>query len=109
VAVADNGVQALERLERHGRFDVVLMDMQMPDMDGLTATRHIRTNPAYEGMAVVALTANAGAEYRAECLEAGMDDFALKPIDPDELYGTVARWVAASRSAGAPAEVLPQR
>ncbi len=109
VAVADNGVQALERLERHGRFDVVLMDMQMPDMDGLTATRHIRTNAAYEGMAIVALTANAGPEYRAECLEAGMDDFALKPIDPDKLYATVARWVASSRSAGAPAEVLPQR
>ena len=98
VAVADTGIEALDQLDRHGRFDVVLMDMQMPDMDGLTASKRIRANPLFADMAIVALTANSGAEYRAECLKAGMDDFAAKPIDPEELYATVARWTAISRT-----------
>ena len=109
VTVADNGVQALDQLKQHGPFDVVLMDMQMPDMDGLTATRRIRSGHAYDGMPVVALTANAGTEFRAECLEAGMDDFASKPIEPEELYATVARWVSRTRdAAGAGSEATPQ-
>ena len=106
VTVADNGVEALDRLKQHGRFDVVLMDMQMPDMDGLTATRRIRSGHGYDGMAIVALTANAGAEFRAECIAAGMDDFASKPIEPEELYATVARWISRSRDAAA-ADVGP--
>ena len=108
VAVADTGLEALDQLDRHGRFDVVLMDMQMPDMDGLTASKRIRGNPAFAGMAIVALTANTGAEYRAECLKAGMDDFAAKPIDPEELYATVARWTAISRTTDAVADNAPE-
>ena len=108
VEVADTGLEALDQLDRHGRFDVVLMDMQMPDMDGLTASKRIRGNPAFAGMAIVALTANTGAEYRAECLKAGMDDFAAKPIDPEELYATVARWAAISRTTDVVADNAPE-
>ena len=97
VSVADNGIEVLDQLDRLGAFDVVLMDMQMPDMDGLTAANRIRSNPDFARMAIVALTANTGDEYRAECMRVGMDDFAAKPIDPEELYATVARWTTINR------------
>ena len=97
VRVAANGVQALEML-RVEPFDLVLMDVQMPEMDGLEATRAIRRG---EGGAdprtpIVAMTAHAMAGDRERCLEAGMDDYVSKPINPTDLYETMARVLAGS-------------
>lgn len=84
--VAD-GDAALDALERRGPFDVVLMDMQMPGRDGIDATRAIRaaTSAAWSVIPVIALTANAMPEDREACLHAGMDDFLVKPVSPDQL------------------------
>ncbi|HEY6095101.1 MAG TPA: response regulator [Gallionellaceae bacterium] len=92
VLQAGNGKEVLELLERE-QVDCVLMDMQMPQMDGLAATRQLRANPAHAGLRIIAMTANAMAEDRERCLSAGMDDFLTKPIDPDELYATLNRWL----------------
>jgi|GEM_PF-1386491 len=90
VTLANNGREALHHLYEQ-RYDCVLMDMQMPEMDGLEATRQLRAEPSLADHCVIAMTANASAEDRAACLEAGMDDFISKPIKPDHLYMTVAR------------------
>ncbi|HEY8084439.1 MAG TPA: response regulator [Methylophilaceae bacterium] len=92
VAIANNGREALERLAKQP-FDIVLMDIQMPEMDGYEATRRIRTTSALKGQRVIAMTANAMAEDRRLCLSAGMDDFITKPIDPATLYITLANWL----------------
>jgi CheY-like chemotaxis protein len=92
VAVACNGVDALEYLRGH-RVDCVLMDLQMPRMDGLEATRRIRADPRLAGTIVVAMTANAWNEDREACLAAGMDDFVTKPIDRRRLHAALARWL----------------
>jgi CheY-like chemotaxis protein len=92
--IAADGEKALEQLAA-GAFDLVLMDMQMPVMDGLEATRRLRAREAATGaprLPVVALTANAMAENRAECLASGMDQFLPKPIRIDELQAMLARW-----------------
>jgi two-component system, sensor histidine kinase and response regulator len=93
VTVAGNGSDALDLL-RQGRFDCVLMDVQMPVMDGLEATRRIRLDPALRDLVVIAMTANAGTEDKARCLAAGMDDFVTKPVVPGELAETIARSLA---------------
>jgi PAS domain S-box-containing protein len=99
--VAENGRLALEKLERGGDYDAVLMDLQMPDMDGLTAAARIRANPRFARLPVIAMTAHAMVEERERCLAAGMNDHVTKPIDPDVLYGALARY-ARSRPAAAP-------
>jgi CheY-like chemotaxis protein len=73
------------------------MDMQMPVMDGLTATRRIRSDHRFDHLVIIALTANAQVEFRDQCLKAGMNDFATKPIDPTTLFATVAHWIEVSR------------
>ncbi|HEY6897594.1 MAG TPA: response regulator [Rhodocyclaceae bacterium] len=93
VCSVGTGREALDRLQQE-RFDCVLMDVQMPEMDGLTATRRIRADPALAGTRVIAMTANAWNEDRGHCIEAGMDDFISKPIQPEQLYATLARWLA---------------
>ncbi|SMH54289.1 response regulator [Azospirillum agricola] len=98
--IVDNGAIALERLAAQ-RYDIVLMDMQMPVMDGLTAVRRIREKPEFKELPVVAMTANAMASDRRDCLEAGMDDHLSKPIDPEELYAMVARWAGRPVADGA--------
>jgi CheY-like chemotaxis protein/HPt (histidine-containing phosphotransfer) domain-containing protein len=95
VSVAGNGAEALEAMERQ-RFDCVLMDVQMPVMDGLEATRRIRQDPQLRGTLVIAMTANAGVEDRARCLQAGMDEFLSKPVVPELLAATIARCLGRS-------------
>jgi two-component system sensor histidine kinase/response regulator len=99
VDTGQDGQQAVERL-RVQRFDLVLMDMQMPVMDGLEATCRIRQMPNRQGLPVLAMTANAMAADRQRCLEAGMDEVLTKPIDPPLLIEMVAHWARTSRVEG---------
>ncbi|MBP6902846.1 MAG: response regulator [Burkholderiaceae bacterium] len=92
ISFADDGEAALE-LALRDRPDLVLMDMQMPGVDGLEATRRLRAEPALAGVPVVAFTANAFADDRQRCLDAGMDDFVVKPVDPPLLFAAVLRWL----------------
>lgn len=92
VDLAENGEVALQMI-RDNDYDLVLMDMQMPVMDGVEATRALRADPRYEALPVIAMTANAMASDRELCLEAGMNDHIAKPIDPDQLFGVLLRWI----------------
>jgi len=91
VDVAADGVEAVELAEKYD-YHVILMDMQMPRMDGLEATRRIRR--MNKAMPIIAMTANAFSEDRQRCLDAGMDDFITKPVDPDTLFDTLLKWFA---------------
>ena len=93
VAVAGNGRQAVEKLTASpDGFDVVLMDLQMPEMDGYQATARIRADARFANLPVIAMTAHATLEERQRCLAAGMNDHVSKPIDPAALFDTVARY-----------------
>ncbi len=92
VEVAEDGRQALDRLAAKA-YELVLMDMQMPVMDGLEATRAIRRHPRWQQLPVLAMTANAMAIDRQRCLEAGMNSHIAKPIDPNELYAQLLQWL----------------
>ncbi len=92
VRVAGSGREAMELLGNE-EFDGVLMDVQMPDIDGLEVTRWIRSDELLAHLPVVAMTANARDEDQERCLAAGMDDFITKPVEPRVLYATLARWV----------------
>jgi PAS domain S-box-containing protein len=96
VDVAEDGEQAVA-LAATTPYALILMDMQMPRMDGLEATRRIRQLPAHRGTPIVAITANAFDQDRQACLDAGMDDFVPKPIVPERLDEVVARWLTARR------------
>jgi CheY-like chemotaxis protein len=107
VTPAENGQVAIQML-RERRYDLVLMDMQMPVMDGLTATRTLRQDPKFKDLPIVAMTANAMAGDREKCLEAGMNDHLAKPIDPDKLFEALLRWIP-PRSVSASTAVSPQK
>jgi len=92
---AENGADAVEKIRgaRPGTYALALMDMQMPEMDGVAATQAIRQLDAGRRMPIVAMTANAFNEDRERCLAAGMDDFLSKPVEPARLYATLLRWL----------------
>jgi len=98
VEVADNGRTAVD-MARRGAFDMILMDMQMPEMDGLEATRKIRTEPRLDDTPIVAMTASAFGADRDACLAAGMNDHIGKPVNPAALYDKMLRWLDESRKA----------
>jgi two-component system sensor histidine kinase/response regulator len=91
VRIAENGEEAL-RMVREEAFDAVLMDVQMPLMDGLTATRRIR-GEGFEKLPILAMTANVMAGDRERCLDAGMNDHIAKPIEPEQLFSALLRWI----------------
>ena len=91
VDAVGTGKEALEALERN-EYDLILMDIQMPEMDGLTATEHLRADPRYRSLPVIAMTAHAMAGDREISIRSGMNDHITKPIDPQALYATLARW-----------------
>ena len=105
VTLAANGREAID-LVGGGGFDLVLMDVQMPVMDGITATRAIR-NAGLVDLPIIAMTANAMPEDRDECLLAGMNDYVAKPIDPEALAAALLRWSRPQKDASAD-ERLPQ-
>jgi signal transduction histidine kinase/CheY-like chemotaxis protein len=104
VTVADNGKQALELLNAapDTDFDMIFMDLQMPEMDGFTTTRHLRADPRFSGIPIVAMTAHATAEEREHCLSAGMDDHISKPIDVAVLYNTLRERMKVKENPPAP-------
>ena len=102
VTIANNGQEALDWLLKD-RFDCVLMDVQMPVMDGLAASRQIRANPALSSTPVIGLTANARQEDQARCFEAGMNDFVSKPYEPDRLLAVLAAWLTQQLGQSQPA------
>ncbi|MCC8194389.1 MAG: response regulator, partial [Deltaproteobacteria bacterium] len=95
-SVASNGIEAVAALENSPEnipFDLVLMDLQMPEMDGYEATRRIRQNPRFAGIPIVAMTAHAMIEERLKCLQAGMNDHISKPIEVDKFFNTLRAWL----------------
>jgi CheY-like chemotaxis protein len=98
MSLARNGQEALDLLE-HEDFDAVLMDCQMPVMDGYAATRALRRQPRLQSLPVIAMTANAMVGDREAALAAGMDDHIAKPIDVEAMFATLARWLPPERPA----------
>src|SRR5271169_2723916 len=95
VRITNHGGEAVRILtegEQPPPFDIVFMDLQMPEMDGFMATRLLRAQPRLQGLPIIAMTAHALAEEQQRCLEAGMNDHVSKPIDPAALFATMMRW-----------------
>jgi len=92
IDIAENGHAAVEKVVEQ-KYDLVLMDMQMPVMDGLAATRAIRLKPQFQTLPIIAMTANVMESDREKCTEAGMNDHLAKPIDPEALFACLLRWI----------------
>ncbi len=106
VELAENGQVGVQMVVENP-YDLVLMDMQMPVMDGVTATREIRKESKFADLPIVAMTANAMEGDRERCFEAGMNDHVAKPIDPDGLFGTLVQWIAPGHRETAAVEESP--
>jgi PAS domain S-box-containing protein len=106
VDLAEDGQVAVNMVGT-AAYDIVLMDMQMPVMDGVAATREIRRNPRFKDLPIVAMTANAMQADRERCLAAGMNDHVAKPIEPEELWKTLLRWIKPRHSIGVPPKANP--
>jgi PAS domain S-box-containing protein len=112
VRIANHGGEAVRILtegEVPPAFDVVFMDLQMPEMDGFTATRLLRAQPRLQGLPIIAMTAHALVEEQQRCLEAGMNDHVSKPIDSDALFATLMRWVKPRQAQAARTEAWPAK
>ncbi|HAJ27050.1 MAG TPA: PAS domain S-box protein, partial [Syntrophus sp. (in: bacteria)] len=92
VDVAADGEKSLVMIEKRP-YDVILMDMQMPVMDGVTATVEIRKKDPFRDLPIIAMTANVMAADIERCMKAGMNDHIGKPIDPEELFGKLRKWI----------------
>ena len=104
--VAEDGLQALRRA-RETAYALILMDMQMPTMDGLETTRQLRGLPGYRATPIIAMTANAFAQDKALCFEAGMNDFIVKPVDAERLFSVLLRWLDRSNTRPASSGLEP--
>jgi CheY-like chemotaxis protein len=93
VEVGRNGFEAIEKLDQHPDIDLVLMDVMMPGMDGLEATRHIRTDARFTRLPIIAITAKAMKDDQEQCLAAGASDYLAKPIDLSRLYSLLRVWM----------------
>jgi len=114
VTVANHGGEAVKILTEGSQappFDVVFMDLQMPEMDGFTASRLLRRDPRLQNFPIIAMTAHALVEERQRCLDAGMNDHVSKPIDPDVLFSTLMRWVKPrpKQATESQAQLIPAR
>jgi signal transduction histidine kinase/CheY-like chemotaxis protein/ligand-binding sensor domain-containing protein/HPt (histidine-containing phosphotransfer) domain-containing protein len=106
--VANSGEEAA-RMTCAGNYDAVLMDIQMPDMDGYQATALIRADERHAALPIIAMTAHAVAGYRERCLDMGMNDYVTKPIDPETLYAVLATWVKPDSQRAAATALEPER
>jgi CheY-like chemotaxis protein len=104
VTLAANGQEAVDAVRDEPRFDAVLMDVQMPVVDGCQATALIRQQPEHASLPIIAMTAHALARDRDKCLAVGMNDYVTKPFEPVALFAVMERWIAPSTvAAGGPA------
>ena len=110
VTVANHGGEAVKILTEGDQappFDVVFMDLQMPQMDGFTATKLLRRDPRLQKFPIIAMTAHALVEERQRCLDAGMNDHVSKPIDPDNLFATLLRWAKPRQKSAVESQTQP--
>ncbi|MCP8464708.1 response regulator [Pseudomonas sp. ZM23] len=105
---ADNGCQALQMASQKS-YDAILMDIQMPEMDGVEATIRLRERPEFAQLPIIALTANVMEDERQRCLAAGMNDFLAKPVEPYTLQQTLRHWISNERGADAAEKTLASR
>ncbi len=99
IHVANNGIEAIKMVQQEN-YDLVLMDIQMPLMDGYRATQQIRQLKQFKDLPIIAMTANVMNKEQNKCLDVGMNGFIAKPINPDELYSELLKWIKATDSSG---------